>query len=101
MSEISENQAKSLEEVNAELLPCPFCGGAPVMGEMRYSNTGNLYGYYLSCDGCGLERARAPACWTEGKRESTMRGAMVELADWWNTRAGPAARDALGEGERT
>lgn len=69
-----------------ELLGCPFCGSLPTISELRYVNTGRLYGYWLKCDGCGLEIKEAPVCWPAGKENEEMKEAKVALVNRWNRR---------------
>ena len=68
------------------LLACPFCGGQPAITEMRYVNTGRLYGYRLECGGCGLKRQAQPVCWPTGKENESLLEAKEALETWWNAR---------------
>lgn len=68
------------------LLNCPFCGGTPTVTEMRYSNTGRLYGYRLECAGCGLQIKQRPVGWPMGKENEAMIGAKTALEARWNNR---------------
>jgi hypothetical protein len=71
-----------------ELLPCPLprCGGKATLTELRYANTGNLYGYLAKCCECGLELRRAPAGWPCGYELEAMKDAKYEVLGLWNTR---------------
>lgn len=74
-----------------QLLPCPLptCGGSPTLTELRYSNTGSVYGYLAKCAACGLELRREPAGWPVGYQFKTMCDARDEVVRLWNTRARP------------
>jgi len=73
---------------SSDLLACPFCGAIPKICEMRYINTGRLYGYRLKCGTCGLGVKEQPVCWPAGKENEEMLEAKVALVKRWNTRAG-------------
>lgn len=80
-------QTNSLQpERSADLLGCPFCGGTPKVTELRYINTGRLYGYWLKCGGCGLEIKEQPGCWPAGKENEEMLEAKEALVMRWNRR---------------
>jgi hypothetical protein len=89
-----ENQnASPKPETPAELsctdllaCPLPLCGGHATLSELRYANTGNIYGYTACCDECGLELSRQPAGWPCGYEKETMANAKSEVVTLWNTR---------------
>jgi len=76
----------TLTSANQNLLACPFCGQAAAVHEMRYINTGRLYGYQIKCGGCDLEIKEQPACWLAGKENEEMLNARISLVTRWNTR---------------
>jgi Lar family restriction alleviation protein len=41
-----------IEKLEKELLPCPFCGGEPIIWNETDSFNRELY--YIQCQGCGL-----------------------------------------------
>lgn len=58
-------------EVDAELLPCPFCGSAL----MTLQNLVDDDDWYVSCDGCDVQQIA----------DNTRGDAVIK----WNTRAKP------------
>lgn len=69
-----------------KLRECPFCGHEPRISELRYVNTGRLYGYWLKCDGCELKIKEVPVCWPAGKENEEMVEAKAALVARWNRR---------------
>lgn len=74
-----------------ELLDCPWCNGTPNLSELRYTNTGRLYGYKLSCACCNFEKKISPAGWMMGQESEAMENARTSLIRWWNNRVQPNA----------
>jgi hypothetical protein len=67
-------------------LRCPWCGGTPNLTEMRYVNTGRLYGYQIACASCNFEKKMQPAGWLTGEEAEAMANANDSLVRWWNDR---------------
>jgi len=84
---------------SGDLLACPLplCEGKATLTELRYANTGRIYGYLAKCDECGLELRREPAGWPCGYEKETMETAKSDVLTLWNTRH---ANDKLRRGAK-
>ena len=73
------------------LLPCPFCGGEPLVQSWAWGR--GLWSARVVCGGCGVSTASADservwrrrgAVWQDVTKETAEQGA----ANMWNTRDG-------------
>lgn len=86
-AEVNDSRtARDEAGVCKELLGCPWCNGTPNVSEMRYANTGNLYGYKIACACCNFEKKMCPGGWLMGQESEAMENARVSLIHWWNNR---------------
>jgi predicted RNA-binding Zn-ribbon protein involved in translation (DUF1610 family) len=82
----SPNGKEQAALCSSALLGCPWCGNQPVAFEMKYRNTGNVFGHMIRCDTCNFEKSIAPPGWTQGKEQEAMDEAKENLIKWWNSR---------------
>ncbi len=83
----------TLDRMPSELLPCPFCGGEPTIGERPDNIDGTEFVCFVSCH-CGGYSARAH----QFAKCKTPEAARCEAIAAWNRRTSRLAEQVTGDG---
>lgn len=83
-------------EVTVDLLPCPFCGGAPTVKGKNWSGHGEGGTLYAAVCECGVSVASKGQGWPYHQEEAAGKAGAIAA---WNRRAHLATPAANGPGE--